>query len=290
MKDKKPDINVLAPIHGNSPAEYGEYMRNILEIEKKEKFKFSGFAIGGLGNPNKIDKTVWDILEESNGKVKAALYLMKIASIIREILEKEEDTRPIHILGSAAPYNLIPLIFVGCDTFDCHSAWRRASDGNELSKECVFDKEKLKKYLTKKQTVSFSKLLVPLLNTELQPIEENKNKFLEFIDINEYDFKCNCRVCNSISVNDLKKLYCGDQEENYYAKVLIYLHSVLQYDYICEKFRTFKKVNEFQDFIGFLPECTFKANMKEVMFPSNKGDLAFDPFSGSGGAKLSDFF
>ena len=267
MKKNKTIIEVLAPVHGTSPKEYEDYIRNIIKIEKNERCKFSGFAIGGLGNPNKINKSLWDIPDECNGKVKAALYLTKIASIIRTVLDDEKDERPLHILGSASPYNLIPLIYFGCDTFDCHSAWRRASDGNDLSKNCIFNEKLLKKYLNEGKIVSFSKMLVPLLDSKLQSIAENKGKFLEFVDLNSYTFKCNCVVCSSVKTIDLKKLYCGSEEQNYYAKILIYLHNVLQYDHICEKFKSLRKISNVKDFIGSLPESSFKENMNRVLFP-----------------------
>ncbi len=267
LKGEEKHIDVLAPIHGNSPKEYKEYIKNIIDIEKKEGYKFSGFAIGGLGNPNQINREVWEISEECNSKVKAARYLMRIVSIVRNILNNSGDDRPIHVLGSASPYNLIPLIYSGADTFDCHSAWRRASDGNELSKKCLFDKKLLEDSLNDKKQISFSKMLVPLLNQNLEFIQENKEKFLEFVNLNFYDFKCNCDVCKSININDLKKLYSGNKEENYYAKILIYLHNLLQYDYICEKIRKLKEEGDLKTFIEALPNCSFKENMNEIIFP-----------------------
>ncbi|MFH1978638.1 MAG: hypothetical protein ABIJ92_04905 [Candidatus Aenigmatarchaeota archaeon] len=267
MKENKTTINVLAPIHGNNPREYEEYIKKILSMERKEKISFSGFAIGGLGNPNQINKKVWDIPDNVNGKIKAALYLLKISSIIRNILNENSDDRTIHILGSASHYNLIPLIYSGCDTFDCHSAWRRASDGNQISKECVFDESKIKEHETAGENISFSKVLVSLLDSNLNVITENKNKFLEFVNINKYDFKCDCFVCNNIGFDVVKKLYCGNTEENYYAKILIYLHNIIQYDFICERMRVFKDERSFKEFIESIPECQFKKNMIDILFP-----------------------
>lgn len=266
MKTNKVMLDVLAPVHGNSPKEYEEYIQNILKIEKEQGVKFSGFAIGGLGNPNKIDKSAWSISNETNGREKAALYLMQISSIVRSVLNQQKDDRLIHILGSASPYNLIPLIFSGCDTFDCHSAWRRASDGNDLSKQCLFDSDKLDQYQDEGYIISFSKILVPLLDSKLKIIPENKDNYLEFEDINTYSAKCNCEVCKNMSLNNLQKAYCGNKEENYYAKILIYLHNILQYDYICDLFRTLKSIEELKIFIDSLPDCSFKNNMKHVLF------------------------
>ena len=113
--------------------------------------------------------------------------------------------------------------------------------------------------------MSFSKLLVPLLNSELDIIPENSNNYLEFEDINVYDSKCDCVVCKSISLKNLKKAYCGDSEKNYYAKILIYLHNVLQYDYICEKFKQLSNFSDFEEFIKNLPKCSFKENMTSVL-------------------------
>jgi len=267
IKKMESKIHILAPIHGNSPSEYKEYIQKILSIEQSEGVSFTGFAVGGLGNPNTINRNTWEIPSNVNGRVKAASYLMKIVSILRSVLEENKDYRSIHILGAAAPYNLIPLISAGCDTFDCHSAWRRASDGNKLSKDCVFDNEKLKKYLKAGKKVRFSKIIVPLLDSNLNILEDNSEKFLEFVKINEYNYKCNCGVCSNIKLNELKKLYCGNKEENYYAKILIYLHNVFQYDYICKRMRKLVDEEEkLKDFIESIPDCKFKKDMKDAIF------------------------
>jgi len=273
MKQEKPNINVLAPVHGKSPKEYEDYTREILELEKVLEIRFSGFAIGGLGNPNQIDREIWGISNKVNGRVKAANYLIKIVTIIRKILNENNDNRLIHVLGAASPYNLLPLIYAGCDTFDCHSAWRRASDGNNNSKSCVFNNDNLKKLLSQKQTVSFSKMVVPLLGPDTI-IAENNKKYLEFVDLNLYNYKCSCEVCKKMSLEDLKKLYCGTDEENYYAKILIYFHNVLQYDYICQ--RTRNMINDkktIKDFIDSIPESQYKNDMLEAMFLNKSKNL-----------------
>jgi queuine/archaeosine tRNA-ribosyltransferase len=268
MKQNETDIHVLAPVHGNSPDEYAGYIHKILTVEKSEGHKFSGFALGGLGNPNQVDRNIWEISEEVNGRVKAATYLVKLVSVIRKILKDNGDNRQIHVLGAAAPYNLIPLIAAGCDTFDCHSPWRRASDGNELSKQCIFDKKQLKIFKKEGKTVSFSKMLVPLLCYKSAKILNNQDKYLEYVNLNEYDYQCCCNVCNSITIEELKQLYCGNKEENYYAKILIYFHNILQYEYICKAMcELVNKKEKLSEFIEKIPDSKFKQDMIDSIFP-----------------------
>ncbi|MBN1275769.1 hypothetical protein JXA12_05795 [Candidatus Woesearchaeota archaeon] len=266
QKQKFPNLNLFVPIHGDSLEEYYDYLKNILKLESKEKFLFKGFAIGGLGNPNKVDKTIWGIPDEVNGKVKGMLYLNKIAAKIRKTLDERSDDRPIHILGAASPYNLIPLLLSGMDTFDCHSAWRRASDGNSDSKDYVL--KSIKENVKVDGDVKFSKILVPLLKKDLSIIVENKSSFLEFEKlhlIKNDNWNCDCPVCEKFSINQIKELFSGDQERNFFSKILIYIHSIYQYQYICELFSSFDKYDDVGRFIESLPDCSYKTNLKTFL-------------------------
>ena len=257
--DVTPAMNIFAPLHGNSLAEYEAYLRKILEIEKTEKVRFSGFAIGGLGNPNIANREKWNLPESVNGKVKASLYLYKVINLIRSVLKDEKDDRPIHVLGAASPYNLISLLLAGADTFDCHSAWRRASDGNEKSKVVLsgnYTSDDLAK-------ANFSKILVPLLDTEGNVIEGNAGKYLKFIHLNKISKHLNfdSAITRIYSIQKIIELYCGNREQNYFAKVLIYCHALHQYDAICRKMSDMKTEKEIEEFIARLPSCPFKSNL-----------------------------
>jgi queuine/archaeosine tRNA-ribosyltransferase len=257
------DVNLFVPLHGDTVDEYLAYLDRILDLDKKEKIKFQGFAIGGLGNPNLIDKDEWGIPDGVNGKVKGALYLNKICFAIRNRLNQISDQRPIHVLGAASPYNLIPLILSGVDTFDCHSAWRRASDGNSESKSIVLRsiKEKIK---TVPDDASFSKILIPLLNNDGSIIPGNALSFLEFKEIhkvNQKDLNCSCPICQKFSLDTIKQLYSGDQEENYFAKILIYIHSIYQYQFISELFSKINNESEIEKVIQGIPKSKFRDNL-----------------------------
>lgn len=106
---EKSVVDYYAAIHGDLPIDYLKYLNLVLSIEKKLDRKYSGFAIGGMGNMPR------DIIYET-------------VILIRNRLNELDDDRSIHILGVGAVQNIIPLSINGADTFDCHSPWRRASE------------------------------------------------------------------------------------------------------------------------------------------------------------------
>ena len=180
---------VFAPIHGSDPDSYLKFMNGVLDLEKKHERKFDGFAIGGLG------------------KIKNKQVLYGIIKVIRTVLESKSDTRPIHVLGAGSLQNIIPMAILGADSFDCHSPWRRASEG---------------------------KYVVPLLNSSLT-ILQNKN-FWSYLPLNGITVKtyaCDCPVCKEFSLDDLKKLYVTSMENQYYAKILLFKHNIYQQEQVC---------------------------------------------------------
>nr|MDO8082362.1 tRNA-guanine transglycosylase [Candidatus Freyarchaeota archaeon] len=106
---EKSVVAYYAAVHGDSPIDYLNYLNLILSIENELGRKYSGFAIGGMGNTSR--NIVYETVE-----------------MIRNRLNELEDDRPIHILGVGALQNIIPLSINGADTFDCHSPWRRANE------------------------------------------------------------------------------------------------------------------------------------------------------------------
>jgi queuine/archaeosine tRNA-ribosyltransferase len=261
-----PNLEIYVPLHGENLEEYSSCLKSVLDLEDREKISFAGFAIGGIGNPSIVSKEKWGIPSEVNGKVKAMIYLYELTNSIRRELEKRKDTRPIHILGAASPYNLIPLLIAGADSFDCHSAWRRSSDGNSESKKAVsISIESSPKDIAK--DANFSKILIPLLDKDGQVITKNKDNFLEFIElhkVNKDNFDCNCNICSKYNLDVIKKLYSGTTEENYFAKILIYSHSINQYPLISKKMSKMKRV-DVQRFLDSLPTCPFKININEFL-------------------------
>lgn len=266
MKKNK-DIELYIPLHGKNLKEYLDFLKKVILLEKSENNKFTGFAIGGIGNPIKADRSVWGIPENANGRVKAAMFLYKLTNGIRTEMNKNKDFRPIHVLGAASPYNIIPLIIAGADSFDCHSTWRRASDGNSMSKETV--KSSIASYPKDIPEKSrFSKVLVPLLNNREDIILKNKDNYLEFVELyklNNDNFECNCHICSKYNLTAIKELYSGNNEENYFAKILIYLHSVNQYAAISDSFSNFNKKEDIIKFINNIPDCDYKKDMIEFL-------------------------
>jgi len=106
---KNPVFTYYAAIHGLLPRNYLNYLNLVLSMEDKLDRKYSGFAIGGMGN-----------------KSRDSIY--ETIRLIRNRLNELDDDRPIHILGVGAVQNIIPLSINGADTYDCHSPWRRASE------------------------------------------------------------------------------------------------------------------------------------------------------------------
>ena len=274
IKQKYSKINLFVPLHGDSVEEYVGYLKKVHQLEEKENVWFAGFAIGGLGNPKIINGERWGIPSGVNARVKGALYLYKLCSAIRRELDAQNDDRPIHVLGAASQYNLLPLIVAGVDTFDCHSTWRRASDGNEASKQIVLQSiKKGAEDVSISTDKSISKMLVPLLDKKGEPIAANADNYLEFVDLHKLsprNFSCNCRVCEKFSLNAIKELYSGTPEENYFAKILIYIHGIVQYELICDRLSRIKSGVEITSFIKSIPNSRYSTDMAQFLSYSVK--------------------
>ena len=189
----KNKLLIYAPVHGTTPQEYEIYIEGILILEKKLNKRFSGFAIGGLGNLS--DRTSYDICK-----------------IVRNKLTSLNDYRPIHVLGVGSVKNVIPMSILGVDSFDCHSPWRRASEG---------------KYVT------------PLINSNGK-IVTNKSNFWRYEPISTFDdedFTCDCSVCKSYCLNDLKSIYKKGGEYAYFAKILFFKHNISQQEFALKAIR-----------------------------------------------------
>lgn len=212
---KNRDIMIFAPVHGNSKTEYINYLKNIIRLEKDTNNKFDGFAIGGLGNTKRRD-------------------ILDICCSLRVELNKLKDSRPIHILGVGALQNIIPLSLLGADSFDCHSPWRRASEG---------------------------KFVIPLIDSNCKVITTNK-KYWSYIPIEKFDSKdyvCDCSVCSKYSLNTLRELYKKGNEYTIFAKILFFKHNISQQEFLCKLVRE-KNIYEF---IKEIPESSYKENLVE---------------------------
>lgn len=191
LTDEK--LMVFAPLHGKTPTEYLEHLKNIILLENRVGKKFSGFALGGLGSLP--DTTSYEICR-----------------FIRSQLDKQGDDRPIHVLGVGSLQNLIPMCMLGIDSFDCHSPWRRASEG---------------------------KFVIPLINSNGKIIT-SKTNFWKYVSIQNFDkddFTCNCEICNSYSLKELKDMYSKGGEFTYLAKIIFFKHNISQQEFALRAIR-----------------------------------------------------
>ena len=209
---------IIAPIHGNKIDDYFDHFKEILKIEKKVKKQFSGFALGGL---NKLKNT-------------------EICMIVKKIRDTKEK-RTIHILGSAGIKKLIPLIYSGANSFDCHTPWRRANDQP-------------------------SKILVPLLDKNMNILKYYESNSLSYIDIYKIkdQFLCNCPVCKKFDLNKIIEfinLRTKNVEFYYLASILIYFHGIYQYHYLLKKISLMENKEEIKFLISEIKDIKFKSSL-----------------------------
>jgi len=211
---------IIAPIHGNKIDDYFEHFKKILTIEKNVKKQFSGFALGGL---NKLKNS-------------------EICMIVKKIRDAGEK-RIIHILGSAGIKKLIPLIYFGADSFDCHTPWRRANDEP-------------------------SKILIPLLDKKMNILKYYENQSLSYIDIYKIkdQFLCSCPVCKRFNLETIikfAKMRSKNVEFYYLSSMLIYFHGIYQYHYLLKKISLMNDKEEIKFFISEIKDKKFKNSLLE---------------------------
>jgi hypothetical protein len=206
------NIGLIAPIHGESFEDYLIHYKSLLKLEKKNNFQFSGFALGGLA------------------KYKQAY---KIAEIVKEIRSAGE-MRIIHILGSSGIDKIPILTLAGADSFDCHSPWRRANDGD-------------------------TKILMPLLDKNLKFNDKvNTNfSFKEINELNSENYYCDCPICSVFSIDKINSLYNNRNqniEDYYFASILVYIHAIYQYHYLQEKLLELDNNADYLAFFRSIPD------------------------------------
>ena len=197
LKNQKKSFNALVPIHGKTIEDYHNYYLKIRDLENKEKYEFDGFALGGLSTFRKGND---------------------IAKIINFIRSKN-DNRIIHILGSSGLDKLFSLIYSGADSFDCHSPWRRASDGQP-------------------------KFLIPLLNSNLEIVHNEDTLAYRPIEYIKSSKGCDCDVCTNYEAKEIYEILNGNNEDNYFAKILLYFITFFNMNLFL-KSNNLKKMNLF---------------------------------------------
>jgi queuine/archaeosine tRNA-ribosyltransferase len=250
---------VYAPIHGETPEQFRLHTQKILELEKKRNVRFDGFALAGIADYRLKENEIWNIPWGTSSRVKAGLIVSAAARSVRQVLLQTGDTRPVHGLGIGDISNIIPLVASGVDTFDCHTAWRRATDGNMDAAKYVFEG---------KRNVSFSKFLIPILDSKGEIILQNKEKVFDYIRLPEVseDIICDCEICRKHSIKEIKELYSNGGEDYYFARILIYVHAILQHDFLCKRLtKEIEDGHSIVEFIKQLPDERLKDDLLTIV-------------------------
>lgn len=196
---------ILAPIHGYHYLSFLAYYRKINELENKMGVSFGGFALGGIANTRNLNKDLWEIPKGFSLNNKAAYLCHKLIKTIRN-----ETDRYIHVLGAGNIYALPFIIHAGADSSDCHSAWRRSSDGG----------------------INKAKILIPLMNKNFDFI--NNNNCLEYVkikDINTGQYQFNC----GYTIDQIKNLLTStNREDFYFGEIIIFYEAMLQYNILID--------------------------------------------------------
>jgi tRNA-guanine family transglycosylase len=194
---------LFAPVHGATVKEISRNCEAILEIEAKEGTKFGGFA---LALPEEGQRN-YDSPEE---------FFYNLGRSIRSVLDRHHDNRPVHGLGIGAADNIIPLVLAGVDSYDSNTPWRRAMDGSNPSNSNF--------------SGSYSKFLLPIVHEDGTPYPKSDDalKYVRLPGITD-SFECDCAACKRYPMKTIKKLYHSiDKEEFYLAKMVMYVHAILQ--------------------------------------------------------------
>jgi queuine/archaeosine tRNA-ribosyltransferase len=259
LKKEKTQYMVYAPVRGQTPEQFSFFTKKILELEKKENVKFDGFALAGIADYRSKSNDIWNIPSGVSLGVKAGLIVSRVAKTVRQVLLEERDERPIHGLGIGDVSNIVPLVASGVDTFDCHSTWRRATDGNMESAKFVFKP---------KSGTSFSKFLIPAIDSKGEIIKENKKDLLEYRILPKVsdDIICDCNICQKYSIREIKELYSLGGEDYYFARMLIYAHAVFQHDFLCSRLaRQIKNNESVWRLTDELPDCKLKTELLTIL-------------------------
>ena len=226
---------IYAPLHGFDYDSFSEYLSAIQEAENRLQTSFSGFALGGIADSRKLSNIVWRVPDNIKKELKTGFIVSKLCEAIRN-----KDNRPIHVLGAGNIYILPFIVKSGATSSDCHSAWRRASDGG-------YDK---------------AKILIPLLNDELEFINDHDAlKYIHIKDLNS-SYNLNCKI----SINQLKQLYQSKGEDFYFAEIFTFYTAIKQYDLLI------KYIDKHENYLNDLchtPDYKFNTDYKRLIAALN---------------------
>ena len=205
IKLNKYKHKILAPLHGYDYKTFASYLDAVLDLERKQNAQFSGFALGGIANTKNLDNIFWNIPKGFTRNTKSAYLCYKLIKTIRQ-----KTDRHIHVLGAGNIYTLPFLIHAGANSSDCHSAWRRSSDGG----------------------IDKAKILIPLMDKNFNFI--NTKNCLEYVKIGSihsgnYKFNCGYKISD---INNLLK--SSNKEDFYFGEIIMFYEAILQYSILID--------------------------------------------------------
>lgn len=204
IDQKKYSQRILAPIHGYDYSSFAKYTENIISLELEYNTHFYGFALGGIADTRKLDSTLWNIPKGFSKYKKSAYLCYNLINTIKNISD-----RYIHVLGAGNIYILPFIIKAGANSSDCHSAWRRSSDGG----------------------IDKAKILIPLMDKDFNFI--NNHNCLEYMkigEINDKDYTLNC----GYSIKEIQQLINSKGTDYYFGEIIIFLEAILQYNILID--------------------------------------------------------
>ena len=220
---------ILAPLHGYDYDSFSNYLENIKIIERSQNAKFGGFALGGIANTRVLDNDLWNVPDKFAKNLKSAYICYNLIKTIRR-----KTTRHIHVLGAGNIYTLPFLIHAGANSSDCHSAWRRASDGG----------------------INKAKILIPLLDKDFNFI--NTGECLEYLKVGDSNLKKYTFNCG-YSIDKIQTLLnSSNKEDFYFGEILIFYEAILQYNILIEFIK--QHPNNYLDLLSTTPDEKFNNN------------------------------
>lgn len=224
---------ILAPLHGYDYQSFSHYLDEIFELENNSDSMFDGFALGGIANTRVLDSALWNVPKGFSRNQKSAFLCYNLIKTVRN-----KTNRHIHVLGAGNIYTLPFLIHAGANSSDCHSAWRRSSDGG----------------------INKAKILVPLLDRNFNFI--NNNNCLEYVKIGEMqpnNYKLNC----GYSITQIQNLLRStDKEDFYLGEIIMFYEAILQYNILIEFIE--QHPNNYLDLLSNTPDIKLNNNYKVI--------------------------
>jgi len=232
MKKGNYSHKILAPLHGYDYKSFSNYYDEIVKLENKIGICFGGFALGGIANTRVLDNKLWSIPSGFTRNLKSAFLCYNLIKTIRQ-----KTKRYIHVLGAGSIYTLPFLIHAGADSSDCHSAWRRSSDGKGKAK-----------------------ILVPLMDKDFNFI--NTKNCLEYVrigDMKSSEYKLN----SGYSITKIQNLLQSQNREDYYfGEIIMFYEAILQYQILIDFIENHP--NNYLDLLSRTQDQSLNTNYQKI--------------------------